>query len=303
MSIAPNGVEPRELFIYWLELLILRLKYKGYLRFPYEPYGVNDDAKMKGKIIIGMFAILIIGLLIISGCSFESPPNKEPFRNSKIKCEDGRIVPISEGCDAGVPDEKPEQVYTIDDFASECMAGNYEIYAEVMEKYKGGDCECPEGALCGVCIPFDRLVLGDDFARDEFNMLDEQDRLIWESLSVGESYLFVVKDGKIISAEKGRTGRKLMEHKKRCSLGPAYYRGVVTDFYVCESAGEGVVYKCEEPDYATLKSSGEELKITNIDKGALRKLVIGWEYVFTFEDGVFVDAVNVDGESEVGNLK
>jgi len=25
--------------------------------------------------------------------------------------------------------------------------------------------------------------------------------------------------------------------------------------------------------------------------------------VFTFEDGVFVDAVNVDGESEVGNLK
>ena len=65
---------------------------------------------MKSKCIIGIFVVLIGGLFVIAGCQIETPP-----LDSTMKCDDGRLVSISEGCDGEISEGNPDDVYTIVD--------------------------------------------------------------------------------------------------------------------------------------------------------------------------------------------
>jgi len=95
MFITTNEVEVKELFIYWLVLVF-------FMR--------------KSNILIG---ILIIGLVFVSGCSFNNKLGPGP-----IECDDGRLISLGERCD-----------YDIKFFVETTLWGSYdegsELYSEI----------------------------------------------------------------------------------------------------------------------------------------------------------------------------
>ena len=240
---------------------------------------------MKSKIIIGIFAVFIIGLLVIAGCR-----ELGPLGPGEITCDDGRVVPFGEGCEKGSQDEI-ETVLSFHEWKEECFASRVEVNAVVVEKtvYSRGVVVNKVSGSAVVGTPPARileegLLIEDDGVTKEYSFSYGQiDEDVWELVEKGKRYLFVIQDGKIVSAVEGEGGKRLSEYKKICSLGPTRFKGKVVDVYFCTPPSEGTPYKCGK-EFILIKDGGSEMEFTEVQKEVLKNVGIGQEYVFVFEN-------------------